>query len=91
MTAMRSVYAITIHIDVDLTAAAILPGWPGSVNPHDPTDVDPPIDGMTFALQNAVHKAVSVLEDEMPTVADAHYIQIALQRIPTQEEEQEKW
>jgi len=82
----RSVYAITIHLDVDLDAEAILPGWPGSVDPADPTDCDPPIDGMTLAVQEAVNKAVTLLEDEMPTVADAHYIQISIQRIPTQGE-----
>lgn len=85
---MRSVYAITIHLDVDLDAAAILPGWPGSVNPEDPTDVDPPMDGMSFAVTEAVQKAVEALEQEMPTVADAHYIQISVQRIPTQQEEE---
>jgi hypothetical protein len=56
-------YEVTLLIEADAELADVLPGWPGYVNPNDPTDYEPPVDGVQFAVERAVYGASRVLHE----------------------------
>jgi hypothetical protein len=57
----RRQYHMVFILDVDDAAAAALPGDPGWVNPTDPTDSDPPVDGMTLSMDTVMSQILTVI------------------------------
>jgi len=69
-TNKRCVVTITMSFNVDADALDLLPGWPGSTSPTDPTDCDPPISGARLLLDDLGRRAVDAFDELWPTVVD---------------------
>lgn len=69
----RRQYAVTVWVDVDAEGADLLPGWPGSVSPLDPTDVDPPIPGIELALDSCIDRMMEVIKERLSSVTDVRF------------------
>ena len=72
----RQAVTITLTFTVDADGAKLLPGWPGFTDCYDRST--PPQTGLQMTIEDAAHKAVGFIEDQLPTVVDARWIAATL-------------
>jgi len=78
----RGLYAVTVFVDVDQEGADLLPGWPGSVSPADPTCIDPPIPGIELALDGCIDRMLEMIRERLSSVTDVRFAGGKVERLP---------
>lgn len=70
----RQAVTCTITFTVDADGAKLLPGWPGIWD----CDKEPPRSGLYMEMQDAIHKSLATIEDHLPTVINARWVDVEI-------------